>query len=815
MFFANALKDYADQLSSLNVFFLDNSNFFNFFSILFIYLFDSVKLGLMYIISFQWLTNFIELPCYFKWNYISILKGDNLAALDYVNPTFFEFLEPKTIPSNPFLMGIFNSFFLALPFSVPHLLAFRAFLINGLPAGVISVAGTLLGQFAFFVCVLFGLESVLIPFLTFEPFNYLLGFILVINILYNMAHNFNRQILNLKHSQDIKILANFFFLNFVLAWTEQTSLFQYFGNLTANGLPTLLQGTENSLTTFSSYFLPNTFYLIGLLFGSVIWTAFFGFLLTILLNRVSQIFQIPFFFLMPKIHKLLLVLTFTFCFTSIPYYGFDYMVSAPLGFLSQDKAFNFLKAKTYYAVSLGQDAVANEQTINPIPFDRPSQMENSFKPEFFIYSFEDTSVDSENFWKNKTYRDPSNSISQTTKKSKTTKSLQGEKLRDEKDFINNFYKSSSALLQIKPEKAIQGLEVDVDKLARKLFSPVAYDYYNVVKSPLDEDKKAVRQQFKERFYKNPVYKALVNIDMIGFLQGQPKNYNLTAKEEEFLFTQRILLQNYLNSIGQYKNFSTKNTSHASYAEKVYNHQFKGSLDLVRQYFLISLASTNDLNKTENLEKVLKFDQPLYKSTLSEVNPFLHEELSLNLQNNEKIEAKPPLIDSTPFYIGWDSWLRKFLVKNSCIPGLPLGTEALPTISKNAVSWKYPTYLSFQSWPTNSLDLKKLVDKKVSLPYTPIAKEKVPTFFDFLGFQSLKSTKKSTPVDKNLLIQKNLPTYDWKWVLTSLNLDLPSKSVVEKNVKPYIDLGNTLPPQLDGFSWPGAYGLEKIKINLKN
>nr|AOC61461.1 hypothetical chloroplast RF1 [Rhexinema sarcinoideum] len=814
MFFANALKDYADQLNDLAVLFHDNFNFFVFFKVFVIYLFNSVKLGLMYIISFQWLTDFIELPCYFKLNFISVLKGENLAE-SYVNPTFFEFLEPKAINSNSFLTGIFNSFFLALPFSVPHLLTFRAFLMNGLPAGIFSAAGTILGQFTFFLCVLFGLESILIPFLTFEPFNYILGFVLVVNVLYNMTHNSNREVLNIKVSQDVKLLINFFFLNFGLAWTEQTSLFQYFGNLTVNTLPTLLQGIEKNLTTFSDYFLPNTFYLVGVLIGSVAWTVFFGFLLTFFLNRVSQLFKIPFLFLNERIHKLLLVLTFTFCFTSVPYYGFDYLVSAPLGFLSQDKALNFLKAKTYYSVSALQleDVLIYEQALNPIPFDRPSQMEKSFKPEFFIYNFEDSSVDPENFWKNKNVRDPRSAL-QTARRAGAKTSEEKKLIREkafEKAFESDFYKSSyDAVLQMKPQKAIQGLEKNIDKLASKLFSPVAYDYYTLVKSPMDEDKKVVRQQFRERFYKNPVYKALVNLDMIGFLQCQPKAYNLTANEEDFLFTQRILLQNYLNSVVQYKNLSAKNSISTSYAEKVYNQQFKGSLDLVRHYFSISLTSANDLNKFENFAKVLKFDQPLYKNSLSETNSFLHEELNFK-QQNEKIDPWIPLIDSTPFYIGWDSSLRKFLVKNSCTPGLPLGTESLPTISKK-ISDKYPTYLSFQSWPNNATDLKKLVDKNVSLAYTPIADENVAKAGEFLGLKNLQY-KKTVLKKTNLLVQKNLPSYDWKWVLTSLNFqqDLASKSAVSQNVKPFIDLGNTLPPQLDGFSWPGAYGLEKFVL----
>jgi hypothetical protein len=40
-----------------------------------------------------------------------------------------------------------------------------------------------------------------------------------------------------------------------------------------------------------------------------------------------------------------LYLTFVFCLTSIPYYGFDYLMSNPLGFFSQDKSLTWSNTK--------------------------------------------------------------------------------------------------------------------------------------------------------------------------------------------------------------------------------------------------------------------------------------------------------------------------------------------------------------------------------------------------------------------------------------------------------------------------------------
>jgi hypothetical protein len=47
-------------------------------------------------------------------------------------------------------------------------------------------AGTILGQFLFLSCVLFGLNG--IPFFSFEPVSYIIGLIVTVNLLYTMTH---------------------------------------------------------------------------------------------------------------------------------------------------------------------------------------------------------------------------------------------------------------------------------------------------------------------------------------------------------------------------------------------------------------------------------------------------------------------------------------------------------------------------------------------------------------------------------------------------------------------------------------------------
>lgn len=831
MFFATALKDYVDQLNDLALLLNDNFTFFTFCKSLFLYFFDSLKFVFIYIFSCKWLTDFIELPCSFKSNYIAILEGQNLFE-NNVNPSFFQFLETKALTSNFFLTGVFNSFFLALPFSVPHLLTLRAFLINGLPAGLATATGTILGQLSFFFCVFFGFEAVLLPFLSFEPLNYILGFVILVNVLYSLVHKPNMDVIKILESN---LLLKFFGLNFLLAWTEQTSLFQYFGNLTVNNFPTLLQGVGTEvvqINKISDFYLPNFFYLIGLLLGSFLWTGLFGFIITFLRDKISQISRTPFLFLNERIHKFLCVFTLTLCLTSIPYYGFDYLVSAPLGFISQDKALDFFKAKTTY-ITLSQDqaGILNESFINPIPFDRTLQIESKSKESYFS-TFEDNSLDAENTWKNRDLLRPSQS-QKASKSSRTSNASQSEEvLQQEEKFLKDFYKTNP--LDFVSPKNFTKVEKDIDKIASGLFNPIAYQYYDVNRNEVPY----TRKLFREKFYKNPVYQAFVNLDMIGFLKGQPEFYNLTAKDEADLYKRRSILENYFHSICDYKNLVLKEQKNNSYAEKIYNQQFKGSLDLVRHYFSISLTNPverlrsgrfSPKNETVEARKVLKFDQPLYNNSLKKSN-FLHEELNpaFNVQsaailnplqpqkkdeykiyNDNDIHAMFKLeeTDATPFYIGWDSTLRKFLVKQACTPGIPFGNQAfLNSAELLPEAWKQgsnlqtqlPTYLSFQSWPLNSIETssKTFLGKNVSIPYNALSEEEALKVAQLLGLKTVEFEKAHLS-KSHLLETENLPFYNWTRFLVT-----EEKARVAKELNKYIDLGNTPPPQLGGFAWPG-------------
>jgi hypothetical protein len=81
----------------------------------------------------------------------------------------------------------------------------------------------------------------------------------------------------------------FYFLirvNFLLAWTEQTSIFQYFGNLTFNSFPLYYKIISRVLFLI--------FIFKWILIGTVAWTVLFGVIMKIR-DWVATIFQIYIF----------------------------------------------------------------------------------------------------------------------------------------------------------------------------------------------------------------------------------------------------------------------------------------------------------------------------------------------------------------------------------------------------------------------------------------------------------------------------------------------------------------------------------------
>ena len=166
------------------------------------------------------------------------------------------------------------------------------------------------------------------------------------------------------------------------------------------------------------------------------------------------------------------------------------------------------------------------------------------------------------------------------------------------------------------------------------------------------------KRIKEKCYTNPIYKFLLNTEIDAFLRRQPKSHWLSPQEEILLLKRRQLLGNYYDTLALTNQVPTSTALEQlvpkSYANTIYNHQFKGTLKTARRLFSVkrdvnpseraetsvqlenSKSSVNIPNiieqevksKISNKSQIIKFDQPLFSKEKSNTQRILfHEELS--------------------------------------------------------------------------------------------------------------------------------------------------------------------------------------------
>lgn len=242
---------------------------------------------------------------------------------------------------------------------------------------------------------------------------------------------------------------------------------------------------------------------------------------------------------------------------------------------------------------------------------------------------------------------------------------------------------------------------------------------------------------KRKFILNPIYKTLLETDIDAFMARQPITYNIAPNQEYDLHKKRVILERYYNWLRYYsplqKNlqnlYNIENSQPKSFVDSAFHHQFKGTFKIVKRLFPITFDSnlykwksstslrgstqytangkSKDLQENSALNRILSYDQILYKELSANENPFLHEEILLtndqiNSQGIAKAKTKAfvkskeldeklqlqeldedlnnfgkvvdtkgmfntPFIeesDSSPFYAGWDETLRRFVITNN-------------------------------------------------------------------------------------------------------------------------------------------------------
>ena len=841
MSFVTAIKDYIDLLNNVYDSVSGDITFQQFIQHTFLYIFSSIKFLAVYFISFQWLRDLVYLPIIVPQLSTTILKETYF--LDTPLSNFFTLLETPTYNNNKFLIGFLNSFFLCLPLSTTHFISIRRLLIQGIPAGVISSLGTILGYICFLFSVLFGFRLFVIPWFSSEPLSYITGVFFTLVVVYDMAHE--RAIRKFDWFQKSKLI-QIFLINFLLTWTEQSCIFEYFGNLTLSPHPTILDNFS-SITGSSSIFAHST-YLIGILLGSLFFTGLFTILCLQLSNFSLKLSALSYSRWLKKTNFILLTTIIAFTFTSIPFYSLDYLFGGPVGFISQDKALE----KTIFSSKnlkdspgiLGKFSGLKSLGTDVTPFDRGTYLLPDSNE-----SFEDLNYQGEYAW---TARQDRRAVYGTEKSrklfsgffKKTTQNFRQKEIdmnpssQEQSPSVlpkTSTQKTEQSTTSLTSPKTTNSSEIaeqtelsavnqefldnfsDFENLDTVSKNGGLSDYFFKLNDRINNDVKITQslkplldtsfsQQFfeessnsvnlelektiKQRYYSNPVYKTLLNMDIDLFLRRQPSSYLLSPQEEKELFQKRLILSNYYDSLRYYKKMPYINEFHAlfngskSYADRVYNQQFKGTLKVVRRLFSITF------NEKENSPEkiILKLDQPLYKRLKKNNNLIGHEELIL------KPDKSKPFIELTspiPFYTGWDEQLRKLVITNRLLPRSTAGynmqfenEQEIRDYSKLTKLLKTTKKIDFTTWPLSETVLAKPKNES-TIPYNVL-------------YEQIRD-----PQNKLIAESLNeLPDPAWKFETVPANF---------KKVDPD-KLNDVLPPSRGGFIWPGH---SSLKINLKN
>lgn len=766
MSFSQFLKDYINNINNFYDSFPGDGDVDLAFLLKFslFYIAQSLKFLAKYILTFRWFNDFhsfkITIPQLISSNFNSLYSSYSSTS------SFFSFFDNPSFIPNFFIIGLFNGLILSIPCSSSQILWLRRLTVEGLPSGIASGLGIISSQFLLNVCVLLGLRFIIFPWYSFEALNYICGIILTLSVIYIIAH---RPIKRIKSSNTVQ-LVKIFILHFILTWTEQSTLFQYLSNVSFSPEPTLFEtlAIDKGIHSILSHWT----YFSGLLFGSIFWAIFFGWVVLSIGYSSSKFFNFSYSIWVRNFNSLSLIFLIAFALTSFPYYNLDYLIASPLGFIGQDDALkNFhlrVNSRDLKKGRLGEYSSHTSLDTDVSTFDR-GRYQTTSEVEL---TFEDLNYQGEYVWRARNDRISSGSAglvnklvskflprlkeakikliaSTKLKNIKSKKNInidvnileddlfdenENENENEDEDEDEEDFDTSDHLSFLDYENLIKRFMWDyqadvtssslpepydiVDQEPYSAFSELAryafdsFATFEEVES--DEFEERLGKRIKSKYYSNIVYKSILDFELSNFLGRQPKSYSLTKAEENDLFQKRLILASYYDNLREYSKmpyfeaFQDLFLGPKTYANRVYNNQFKGTLKIIRRLFSISLERKYNRNR----ESVLKFDQPLYKETLSDQNPLLHEELDdayLDTISTPFLREVNPI----PFYAGWDNKLRKFIVTNYWLANSYTGIKTdyskifnVPNLISKRSSRK-SKMINFVTWPLSRHKIERL------------------------------------------------------------------------------------------------------------
>ena len=639
--------------------FSDSNSVFQFLKYNFLYFQQFV----FYLISFKWLFLFSEFTVpvpdstYTNFKELFTVPNSTSVLFDYQT-------EMSDFAMDPFLIcwiSLLFSFFYWLPHSSIHFLLIRRLVVEGLPSGITAISATFLGQFSFLLISFSGSRPSIFSWIGLEPWNYVGNLFCVFILIYTLVHSSIKRV----KRNETQILGRIFVIHFVLALVEQYGLIPYMHSLSNfNSIP-----IEPNLNCKLAY-------LLGFVVGSIIWIGLFGFLIL----RLSQFMAIR----ITKSYSNWIQTVNFFCLTcimasiiaSLPYYGLDYVLLAPIGFYAEDPATDFVQLKTNIRdVSkgrLGEYSAHSSIDTDISPYDRGRYSTGS---EVEL-TFEDMNFQGEYIWRSRTDRLASGSagivnqfmsrfLPKTASESISPKIESSRNAEIESSLpislLNTRYNFESLLDrflsdyngEVRDELiATSGREFDQFSAFSELVKYGFDSFASLEEIESDEFEEELGKKIKMKYYKNPIYKFLLSVETQNFLNRQPPSHSLQIQEEKELWLKKNIMTNYYNSLLAYSRLPYREIFVAlfgdtkSYANRVYNQQYKGTLKILRRLFSIDLMDPTT-------QTILKFDQLLYQPTPAVIN---HEELHTIPKNRYLTE-----FHSLPFYVGWDLDQRRLVL----------------------------------------------------------------------------------------------------------------------------------------------------------
>jgi hypothetical protein len=299
------------------------------------------KEGLLNFLSFKWIENIWSIP-----TLIPDIASSMISEISVFNGMFqdsFTFLEKPLSYGNQnlfiyclekFIIGILNSIFLCFATSTSSIITLRRFVMQGLEAGYMAGLGSIFGNLVWIGSIIFGFRFIVIPWLSLDILRYILGFILLVKYMWD---NYSERRSSLTDLSKTKI----FLLNFLLAFTEQTNIFPFLNNLSIGSDSTLLETFPTLTSSSLEFFFVHGCYLLGILLGSLsllqftcwFWEnpAYNLYMWTISSFKVTTSFYYKF------LNFIFLYLTMICTINSIGYFGLDYTLTNPLGFVHEDR----------------------------------------------------------------------------------------------------------------------------------------------------------------------------------------------------------------------------------------------------------------------------------------------------------------------------------------------------------------------------------------------------------------------------------------------------------------------------------------------